>query len=70
VAFKGDSEAHVYQEGLSAQPKQQVIIDYEPVASSMITSNFAAKQKPDGNALMYTVATSSILPAFKESLQG
>ena len=63
-----DNEARIYQEGLTEHFKQQLLIDYKPGASNMIAQSYVAKQKPDGYTLIYTVATSTILPAFKEDL--
>ncbi len=63
-----DNEARIYQEGLQEHFKQQLLIDYKPGASNMIANSYVAKQKPDGYTLVYTVATSAILPAFKEDL--
>lgn len=63
-----DNEARIYQEGLGEHFKQQLVIDYKPGASNMIATSYVARQKPDGYNLLYTVATSAILPAFKPDL--
>ena len=63
-----DSEARVYQEGLSAQFKQPVVIDNKPGASGIIANSFVAKAAPDGHTLLFTNTTATVLPAVRKDL--
>ena len=63
-----DRMARVFQEGLTQELKQSVLIDYKPGASGVIANSFVVKTGADGHSFVYTAATSAILPAFKSDL--
>ena len=63
-----DNEARVYQEGLSVQLKQPVVIDNKGGASGILANSFVAKAAPDGHTLLFTNTTATVLPAVRKDL--
>ena len=63
-----DAELRIYQENLAEVWKQGLLIDYKPGAGGIIANNFVTRAAPDGHTLVYTAATISMLPAFREDL--
>jgi len=63
-----DAELRIYQENLADIWKQGLLIDYKPGAGGIIANGFVAKAAPDGHTLVYTAATISMLPGFRNDL--
>jgi tripartite-type tricarboxylate transporter receptor subunit TctC len=63
-----DLEARVYQDGLQAQLKNSVVIDYKPGASGVIAASFVARAKPDGHTLGFINVSTTLLPALRKDL--
>ncbi len=63
-----DIEARIYQENLSEQLKNPVVLDYKSGASGIIANGFIAKAAPDGHTIGWTSATTTILPALRSDL--
>ena len=63
-----DQEARVYQEGLNAQLKQPVLIDYKPGAGGFIAYGYVARAVPDGHTLAFINSTVTITPALREDI--
>ncbi len=64
-----DAELRIYQENLNDLWKpQSLLVDYKPGAGGIIANNFVARSAPDGHTLVYTAATISMLPAFRDDL--
>ena len=63
-----DIEARIYQENLSEQLKNPVVLDYKSGASGIIANGFIAKSAPDGHTIGWTSATTTILPALRSDL--
>ena len=63
-----DRLARVFQEGLTQELKQTVLIDYKPGASGIIANSHVIKTGADGHTFSFTASTSAILPAFKKDL--
>lgn len=63
-----DLEARLYQEGLNAQMKHPVIVDYKAGASGVIANSFVAKAAPDGHTLGFVSSSVTILPAVRKDM--
>ncbi len=63
-----DRLARVFQDGLTQELKQTVLVDYKPGASGMIANSYVIKSGADGHVFSFTAATAAILPAFKKDM--
>ncbi len=63
-----DLEVRLYQEGLNAQMKNPVIVDYKAGASGVIANSFVAKAAPDGHTLGFVSSSVTILPAVRKDM--
>lgn len=63
-----DIEARIYQENLQEQLKSTVLLDYKSGGSGIIANTFVARAAPDGHTLVWTSATTTILPALRADL--
>jgi len=63
-----DLEARLYQDGLSAQMKHPVMIDYKPGGSGVIANNYVAKAAADGHTMGFISSSVTILPAVRKDM--
>lgn len=63
-----DLEARMYQDGLSAQMKHPVLVDYKPGGSGVIANGQVAKAAADGHTLAMISASTPILSAVRKDM--
>lgn len=63
-----DLEARLYQDGLSAQLKNPVVIDYKPGGSGVIANGYVARSAPDGHTMAFVSSSVTILPAVRKDI--